>query len=82
MIIDFPNTTTGKISKALVNIREEGGAVGLDGAELLGQREAAGIHIGDEDAAGAGGLGHGDGHEADDADAGDEQDEADGELIK
>lgn len=29
MIIDFPNTTTGKISKALVNIREEGGAVAL-----------------------------------------------------
>jgi glucose-6-phosphate dehydrogenase assembly protein OpcA len=29
MIIEFPNTTTGKISKALVNIREEGGAVAL-----------------------------------------------------
>ena len=29
MIIEFPKTTTGKISKALVNIREEGGAVAL-----------------------------------------------------
>ena len=29
MIVDLPNTTTSKISKALVNIREEGGAVAL-----------------------------------------------------
>ena len=29
MIIEYPNTTTSKISKALVNIREEGGAVAL-----------------------------------------------------
>jgi len=29
VIVEFPNTTTGKISKALVNIREEGGAVAL-----------------------------------------------------
>ena len=29
MIIEFPETTTGKISKALVSIREEGGAVAL-----------------------------------------------------
>jgi glucose-6-phosphate dehydrogenase assembly protein OpcA len=29
MIVDLPNTTTAKISKALVRIREEGGAVAL-----------------------------------------------------
>ena len=29
MIVDLPNTTTSKISKALVRIREEGGAVAL-----------------------------------------------------
>ncbi|MCU1578941.1 MAG: OpcA protein [Rhodoglobus sp.] len=29
MIVDLPNTTTSKISKALVKIREEGGAVAL-----------------------------------------------------
>lgn len=29
MIVDLPNTTASKISKALVNIREEGGAVAL-----------------------------------------------------
>lgn len=29
MIVDLPDTTTSKISKALVNIREEGGAVAL-----------------------------------------------------
>src|ERR1700712_940364 len=29
MIVDFPDTTTSKISKALVKIREEGGAVAL-----------------------------------------------------
>ena len=29
MIIDLPNTTVSAISKALVNLREEGGAVAL-----------------------------------------------------
>ena len=29
MIVDLPNTTVSKVSKALVNIREEGGAVAL-----------------------------------------------------
>ena len=29
MRVDLPNTTTAKISKALVKIREEGGAVAL-----------------------------------------------------
>src|SRR5690554_6062935 len=29
MIVDLPNTTSAKISKALVKIREEGGAVAL-----------------------------------------------------
>ena len=29
MIVDLPNTTTSQISKALVKIREEGGAVAL-----------------------------------------------------
>ena len=29
MIVDIPNTTVSKVSKALVNIREEGGAVAL-----------------------------------------------------
>ena len=29
MIVDLPNTTTSRISKALVRIREEGGAVAL-----------------------------------------------------
>ena len=29
MIVDLPDTTVSKISRALVNIREEGGAVAL-----------------------------------------------------
>lgn len=42
------------------------------GAEFLGKLEAAGADVGDENFAGAGGVGDGDGHEADRADAGDE----------
>lgn len=47
MIIDLPNTTTAKISKALVRIREEGGAVALGRvltliiASTLGHEEEA-----------------------------------------
>lgn len=47
MIVDLPNTTTAKISKALVRIREEGGAVALGRvltliiAAELGQEEEA-----------------------------------------
>ena len=29
MIVDLPDTTVSKISRALVNVREEGGAVAL-----------------------------------------------------
>ncbi|MEY4434898.1 MAG: hypothetical protein RIR16_938, partial [Actinomycetota bacterium] len=29
MIVDLPNTTVSKVSKALVQIREQGGAVAL-----------------------------------------------------
>ncbi|WP_104090356.1 MULTISPECIES: glucose-6-phosphate dehydrogenase assembly protein OpcA [unclassified Cryobacterium] len=47
MIVDLPNTTTAKISKALVRIREEGGAVALGRvltliiASTLGHEEEA-----------------------------------------
>jgi glucose-6-phosphate dehydrogenase assembly protein OpcA len=47
MIVDLPNTTTAKISKALVRIREEGGAVALGRvltlviASALGHEEEA-----------------------------------------
>lgn len=47
MIVDLPNTTTSKVSKALVKIREEGGAVALGRvltliiATTLGQEEEA-----------------------------------------
>lgn len=47
MIVDLPNTTTSQISKALVKIREEGGAVALGRvltlviATVLGEEEEA-----------------------------------------
>jgi glucose-6-phosphate dehydrogenase assembly protein OpcA len=47
MIVDLPNTTTSKVSKALVKIREEGGAVALGRVltlvivTTLGQEEEA-----------------------------------------
>ena len=47
MIVDLPATTTSKVSKALVKIREEGGAVALGRvltlviATHLGQEEEA-----------------------------------------
>ncbi len=47
MIVDLPNTTTSRISKALVKIREEGGAVALGRvltlviATRLGEEEEA-----------------------------------------
>lgn len=47
MIVDLPNTTTAKISKALVRVREEGGAVALGRvltliiASTLGHEEEA-----------------------------------------
>lgn len=47
MIVDLPNTTTGNISKALVKIRQEGGAVALGRvltlviATVLGEEEEA-----------------------------------------
>ena len=34
MIIDLPDTTVSKISKALVNVREEGGAVDRQSRKL------------------------------------------------
>src|ERR1700710_76476 len=42
MIVDFPDTNTSKISKALVKIREEGGAVALGRVLTLVIRTALG----------------------------------------
>lgn len=63
------------IVRELAGLRGPGVVFGVErfvGAEFFGEFEAAGANVGDENFAGAGGMGDGDGHEADGADAGDQ----------